>query len=110
VPLETLDRVVQQAGLTRLDVLKCDVEGAELAALRGGAETIRRFRPHLIIEIEQRWTARYAYDAAEVFGLLAQLGYDRFERVGGGDLPPEPGWTPADYVAAGGGNFHFRPS
>ena len=34
----------------RLDWLKIDVEGAEEQVLRGGLETIRRFRPKLLVE------------------------------------------------------------
>lgn len=47
--LVSIDDVVREEGLPRVDCIKLDVEGAELAALRGAAETIRRFRPKLII-------------------------------------------------------------
>jgi FkbM family methyltransferase len=40
---------VDDLGLERLDFLKLDVEGAELAALQGAEETLRRFRPKLAI-------------------------------------------------------------
>lgn len=39
--------------VTRVDWLKFDIEGAELAALRGGVETIRKFKPKLLIENHQ---------------------------------------------------------
>jgi FkbM family methyltransferase len=107
VPLRTLDELVAERGFARVDVIKCDVEGVELFALRGAQETIRRFRPQLVLEIEERWASRYGYSAREVFGFLAELGYAQFERVGGGDAAPEADWTPDDYLAAGGGNFFF---
>ena len=47
--LVSIDEVVREEGLPRVDCIKLDVEGAELAALRGAADTIRRFRPRLII-------------------------------------------------------------
>lgn len=37
-------------GLERVDCLKVDVEGMELAVLQGAEETITRCRPHLIVE------------------------------------------------------------
>jgi FkbM family methyltransferase len=52
--------------------IKCDVEGHEDAVLRGAEETLRRHRPTVIVEIEQRH-----HDAAidDVFGQFLELGY-----------------------------------
>jgi len=49
VPAVTLDDFVERAGIDRLDFVKMDVEGAELNALRGGLESIKRFAPKLAI-------------------------------------------------------------
>ncbi len=49
VPMTTLDALVAEVGLQRLDFLKVDVEGWEPEVLRGAAQTIRRHRP--VIEI-----------------------------------------------------------
>lgn len=46
----TLDDLTARLGITRLDWVKIDVEGAEFEVLRGGLETLRRFRPRLLIE------------------------------------------------------------
>jgi FkbM family methyltransferase len=51
VQLATLDEWAASAGLTRLDLLKIDVEGAELQVLEGGSATIGRFRPALVVEL-----------------------------------------------------------
>lgn len=47
----TLDRFVEERGVTRLDLIKLDVEGAELRVLRGAAATLARFRPDLVFEV-----------------------------------------------------------
>jgi FkbM family methyltransferase len=46
----TLDELTSRLGTARLDWVKIDVEGAELGVLQGGQETLKRFRPHLLIE------------------------------------------------------------
>ncbi|HZQ76240.1 MAG TPA: FkbM family methyltransferase [Acidimicrobiia bacterium] len=45
-----LDTWAAAAGLERLDFVKLDVEGTELAVLAGAEATIRRFRPTAVVE------------------------------------------------------------
>jgi FkbM family methyltransferase len=52
VPLTTIDRVVADLRLPRVDLMKMDIEGAEKNALLGAAESIRRFHPRLAIVLE----------------------------------------------------------
>ncbi len=51
IPLTTIDHVVDQESLKKVDFVKMDIEGAELAALRGAAETIKKHRPKLAISL-----------------------------------------------------------
>jgi FkbM family methyltransferase len=50
VPVRRLD----EYGLNDVSVIKIDVEGNEVSAIEGAAGTIRRWRPAMLIEIEQR--------------------------------------------------------
>ena len=85
--------VVLDVMLERLDAfefldlmfVKIDVEGAELDVLRGGAETLRRCRPLLLVEIEQR---HHREPIAEVFEQIALFGYDGAFLDGSGRLRP----------------------
>ncbi|GFN31185.1 FkbM family methyltransferase [Paenibacillus xylaniclasticus] len=45
-----IDDWAEQKGLKRLDLIKLDVEGAEVPALRGMEKTISAFKPDLIVE------------------------------------------------------------
>ena len=49
-PVETVDIVVERHGLVRADWLKIDVEGAEVEVLKGAEQTLRRFKPRILIE------------------------------------------------------------
>lgn len=49
VPVVTVDSVVQELGLTRVDFIKADIEGAERHALKGALQTIKRFGPRMAL-------------------------------------------------------------
>jgi FkbM family methyltransferase len=58
VTATTLDAFARQRGVPRVDILKLDVEGAELAALRGAEELLREQRIGLIyaeVGFVNRW-------------------------------------------------------
>lgn len=59
----------------RIGFVKIDVEGHELAVLRGGASMFRRWLPPVLIEIEQR---HLAVPIGDVFRQLQDLGYHVF--------------------------------
>jgi FkbM family methyltransferase len=75
VQVDTLDGLCARESLNRLDFIKVDVEGAELAVLEGGQRAIETFRPTMLIEIEARHTARYQYRPDDLAGWLAERGY-----------------------------------
>ena len=48
---ESIDRLVEAGKITKVDFIKMDIEGAELRALKGAEQAIRRFRPKLAITV-----------------------------------------------------------
>ncbi len=66
----TIDAVT--AGWRRLDLIKMDVEGAEVHAYHGARQTIARF-PNVVIVMEVN-TARLGVEAAQAF--YAELASD----------------------------------
>jgi FkbM family methyltransferase len=51
VPLRTLDCMVIEGLVPRVDFIKMDIEGSELSALRGASGSIRKFHPKLAISL-----------------------------------------------------------
>jgi FkbM family methyltransferase len=46
-----LDDILREVGVTRVDAVKIDVEGAELHVLKGAVQTLDRFRPEISVEV-----------------------------------------------------------
>jgi FkbM family methyltransferase len=76
VPVVTFDGWARETGLDRLDVVKIDIEGAEILALRGMRESLTRLRPRLLaIEVKDVVMARGPGDEAALHALLDECGY-----------------------------------
>jgi len=70
VNLTTLDDFVEQEKILRVDILKIDVEGAELNVLQGGTRVLSRYRPTIILEVWQ-----HDVRSAEVLRYVVGKGY-----------------------------------
>ncbi|MBA4150616.1 MAG: FkbM family methyltransferase [Verrucomicrobia bacterium] len=54
IATRSIDDLVHAEKIPRVDFIKMDIEGAEMNALQGAAETIRRFHPKLAIALYHR--------------------------------------------------------
>lgn len=100
VGVTTLDELVRAEGLARVDVVKADVEGAELAVLRGAAALLERDHPVLLLEVEARHLAKYGATPQELVAHLAASGYRPHTWDGAA-------WRPAAAVTDGHRNYAF---
>lgn len=57
------------------DLIKCDVEGAELLVLRGGHNTFANSKPALMIELLRKWTKCFNYHPNDVIDYMEDFGY-----------------------------------
>jgi len=90
IPIITIDEL----DLKDVRFVKVDVEGHELAALRGAARTVHRDRPVLLVELETRHQ-----DIGLVVDQLAEWGYTGSVLTGGTWVPLE-GFDLAAHQAA----------
>lgn len=89
IPLTTLDRFAREAGLQRLDFLKADIEGSEARLLAGAWQTLERFRPHVLLEVNRPALLRYGSDPRTLIEGLTRIGY-ACKRVGWRSRPVRP--------------------
>lgn len=75
VATRSLDEVVATEGLERVDVLKIDVEGAELAVLSGARGTLSEHRPVVLVEADDLHQARFDATAQDVVDEVVASGY-----------------------------------
>jgi FkbM family methyltransferase len=79
----TIDDLVVDMQLERLDWIKMDIEGGEIEALKGGETTLRRYRPALFVEV---------HDTVDgVRDVLARYDYS-LEREAYDGSPTPHGW------------------
>jgi FkbM family methyltransferase len=71
-----IDDLAVQLGLQTVDLIKIDVEGAELQVLKGTIETLRRHRPILVLEIDPILMSKYDYSPEDVWRYLRVLDYE----------------------------------
>ena len=88
VDVTSLDDFATAQNLTHLDLLKIDVEGSETAVLQGARETLRRFRPILIVEAYDPSLRQLGTSTAELLELLRAADYEL--KVFGPSGRPEP--------------------
>lgn len=79
--MTTLDIIATD--LTRLDFIKCDVEGAELLVLQGARSTLDRLSPILFLEVFDKWTIAFDYTPADLVCFLRDIGYSTIFLVDG---------------------------
>jgi FkbM family methyltransferase len=81
IPLRTLDLLCAELGF-RPDVVKIDVEGYELAALRGARRILEENQPLLFLEIHPARIVELGGSIRELSDLLSAFGYRIFDLDG----------------------------
>ena len=77
VPTSSVDQLLELVGWDDIDLIKMDIEGSEVAALRGMQRLFDRgSRPTMVLESNVAMLELFGSSVAEMRSLLAELGYD----------------------------------
>lgn len=90
VGVATLDALVEALGLERLDFIKADIEGHELALVEGARGSLARFRPALLVEHDPERLARAGASLDALWQALIDLGYRAHEPTQARATIPKP--------------------
>ncbi len=75
IQLVRLDDWVRERGVTRIDGIKMDIEGAEMQALRGMPQVLINQRPFFFTEISAELLERFDDSPADVYKLMRDNNY-----------------------------------
>jgi FkbM family methyltransferase len=84
--VRSLDHLIKKKiiKVNQLDFIKIDTEGYEFQVIKGAKETIKKYKPILLVELELRNSSIIAIK--KIFSLLKKLNYDSFYSNNGIDF------------------------
>ena len=86
VPLISLDKYCREKSI-EADVLKVDVEGAELFVFKGARQLLSDKHPVVFTEMLRKWASKFDYHPNEIIELFENFGYSCFSLCGNKLVP-----------------------
>jgi hypothetical protein len=78
VNIASLDTIGDSQGVANISIIKIDVDGHELAILRGGLSLISKNLPTLIVEFTPSFSSNYLKEFQQLETSLRKMGYEFF--------------------------------
>jgi FkbM family methyltransferase len=102
VAVTRIDDYLREHPIEKLDFIKIDVEGMELAVLRGAAETVARYKPIVYFETLTRYVGMRSDKVYEGFHqfFVEEHGYRLHRLTADGDAVPLEGAFRSGYTLA----------
>jgi len=70
-----LDEFVNKNEISKINIIKCDVEGAELFVFQGGMKVIEQFKPIILSEISRINQSKFSYHPNNLIEFFKEKGY-----------------------------------
>jgi FkbM family methyltransferase len=71
----TLDSLIRECGIERVDFIKLDIDGHECGMLRGARETLRSWHPTILLELSPHQLDENGGSIEDLVDQLAAVGY-----------------------------------
>ena len=78
IKVVTIDDWYKTSGLSKIDIIKLDIEGSELAALKGMKEVLQTQKPVLIVEINPETLSMFNLQPSDIYVYLNQFNFEGF--------------------------------
>lgn len=75
----SLDEYVKQKQISKIDLIKIDIEGGEFSALKGMNEILTHYQPKIVIEINSIALKSSSHSEQELISLLTEKGYKKMK-------------------------------
>lgn len=79
VKTDTLDNWLENQKLNKIDLIKIDVEGAELLVLKGASISLKKYKPIIFLEISKENLKVYPYNEADILNYLESIDYSLYD-------------------------------
>jgi FkbM family methyltransferase len=99
VDLETVDHLVAEGQILAPDVVKIDVEGAELEVLQGMAQVLKTHPPRIVFELDDQTQEGFSQKQSACEAYLKSFGY-HIARLD--DSYPNSDWIVGNFLAVPG--------
>jgi len=74
----TLDEYVKKNKVEKIDFMKIDTDGYEYKIIKGGLNSLKKFRPIMVMEFTKVGPERYGDNLEDLIDLLGSSGYSIF--------------------------------
>ena len=90
-----IDDVISDLKINRIDIIKIDTDGYELEVLKGAKNAIQKFRPTLIVEVNEALATR-GVSIQEIFDFAIEQRYTSAQILDGGNVILQSEWKIGD--------------